>query len=125
MNWRSSFYFGSFVLVAAVVACFVGCSQDISPGADIEQATKVTFTQFKAIVELEGPFYWNGSDKNYHYFQTRKGFYRIDSRLKMPDFQNQIESRVARGYAPGTMKSSACIDGDTIASGWIEPHEDF
>lgn len=125
----------TFAAAMSIVFYSNGCSGKISPGADLEHAALVTFSQFKEEIESEPGFLWRGSDKkyhfkdepggdagflwlgsdkNYHYFQAKKGFYRLSSKFQMPFFQRRIDSEVAREIPPGNTFTHAKISGDTI-----------
>ena len=104
------------ILVAASTCLFqLGCSQDLSPGVDVEHANTVNFVQFKKALGDEPYFFWCGSDRRYHYFQTRKGFYRLSSSFKMPAFERSLENMIAREIPPGTDFYPAYIENDQIA----------
>ncbi len=95
----------------ALVMGITGCDQTVTPGPDVENATTVSFEQFREATAGEEKFFWVGSDPKFHYFETKQGYFRISIELKMPDFQRAID----REYEPGSFRRHARIDGDTIA----------
>ena len=100
-------------LLIAVLATTIGCSRDISPGVDLQHATKVTFDQLKAATQGESHFIWIGSDADFHYFKTKNnGFYRLSTAFKMPRFQMRID----REAKPGSFEIEVVIlNGKSIS----------
>lgn len=96
-----------FLLLLTLVTATIGCQQDIEPGADLENATTVTIDQFRDATQDDDSFRWIGSDNDFHYFRTRKGFFRVaTSEVEMPSFQSSID----RGQAePGSVSSPAYL----------------
>lgn len=71
-------------LLIGLIAGTIGCSRDISPGLDVENATKVTIDELRDATQSESDFYWTGSDDNFHYFETKEGFYRLTPEHELP-----------------------------------------
>lgn len=109
---RADLFITALVLILAVGP--VGCNRTVSAGLDIEHATKVSFPEFKEATHGENKFLYLGSDKDYHYFKTQKGFYRLTTEFEIPRFKASIEMNAARGVRPGTTATDACIVGDKI-----------
>ena len=91
-----------------------GCNRPVLAGADIDHAALVSFDQFKAATKDESKFWFLGTDKDYHYFMTEKGFYRMEAKFELPDFEIFIRNNEATERKPGDTSSQAYIDGDMI-----------
>lgn len=92
------------------VVVTAGCNRPVLAGPDIEHATRVTFEQLKEATQNEIVFQWFGSDKDFHYFKTQQGFYRLAREFELP----QILKRHDRGEKPGTRIVEVLIHGDNI-----------
>jgi hypothetical protein len=104
------------LFVCSLVTLFAlsnGCNsvRETSGGVDIKEATEVTFSELKKATAGEVSFRWWGSDVNFHYFETKKGFYRLETTFEMPHFDHLISQKAE----PGERGVQACIDGETIA----------
>ena len=109
-------YISSLVIVGPLT---IGCSRNVSAGPDVENATQVTFVQLKEATKGEDYFYWIGSDKEFHYFQAEKGFYRLTTKFEIPFFKSKID----RGDKPGTFQMRARTNGEKI-TGWSSRKDD-
>ena len=104
------------ILISSLVTLVTlssGCNQvqDISAGVDVSHATEVTFAQRKEATKGETKFRWVGSDDNFHYFETQKGFYRLTTKFEMPHFKHLMD----RKWEPGILRTDVRIVGEKIA----------
>lgn len=105
----SRYYLVSILVLVTLVGC-----KGRSPGADLQHATLVTFAELKEATKEEAEFWWCGSDKKHHYFQTKNGFYRLSSQFKMPSLQFIIDKQLAREMEPGAERLPVCIKNESI-----------
>jgi hypothetical protein len=98
------------LLIATCVGQLPGCNKNITPGKDIAQATLVSFEELKEATKDDVHFYWWGSDKKYHYFETPKGFYCLPESFKMERFDRQVGIMIQQNTAPGTIRTAAFIN---------------
>lgn len=99
------------VLFLSLIVCF-GCKPDLTPGTDWKNARAVSFEQFKQVTNGE-TFMWVGSDDNYHYFKTNKGYYSLPASFKMPTLQRIID----RKQEPGALGVNVTIlNGESIGA---------
>ena len=98
-------------LAIAFVTAMTGCNKDISAGADWEHATQVTFDELKEVTQGQRHFFWFGSDKDFHYFETHEGFYRLTTKFEIPQFAVHIE----RHNPLDTHKFRVVIVGDRFS----------
>jgi hypothetical protein len=106
------------VLLSVVFGIGVsGCNGKVVPGVDFDHPTEVTTAQLKEATEGEDFFVWLGSDRNFHYFHTKKGFYRLTSKFKMSQFDNgrrSFERLIKNDIKPGSFGMDVCFDGGEI-----------
>ena len=108
---RNLYISSLMTLAIALVTATTGCNKDISAGADLEHATQVTFDELKEVTQGQRYFFWIGSDKDFHYFETHEGFYRLTTKFEIPLFANRIE----RKNPLDMVKTPAVIVGDKIS----------
>jgi len=77
-------------LLIGFIAGTIGCSRDISPGLDLENATKITIDQLSDATQSESYFVWTGSDDDFHYFRTKEGWYRLTTEHEIPAHFHRI-----------------------------------
>lgn len=85
-----------FVLIG-FIAGTIGCSRDISPGLDVENATKVTIEELRDATQNASYFQWTGSDDKFHYFRTKEGYYRITAEHELPHYFDKINKARSPG----------------------------
>ena len=64
----------SIVCSAILVA---GCKPKLTGGTTLKNATHLTLPQLREVTKGMESFSWVGSDKDYSYFQTQSGIYRL------------------------------------------------
>ena len=94
-----------------------GCNGKVAPGVDFDHPTEVTIVQLKEATVGEDSFKWLGSDRNFHYFHTQKGFYRLTSKFKMSQFDKgkySFERLIQNDIKPGSFGMDVRFDGEEI-----------
>lgn len=112
------------VLTWLCVLTVVGCKTNLNGGADNSHATTVTFNQFQQANKDEKVFWFIGSDADFVYFRTKKGFYRIASNSNpVPkSWVEESKRRFEQGVPLGKVNMLASFRGEKI--GLPEPGAD-
>lgn len=105
--------------IALTTVCLLtsaGCKDSVVGGANVENATLVTFDQFQEANTEEKVFWYLGSDAEHQYFRTAKGFYRIPtSSGVVPDgWVTRAKRNFDDGVPVGKLGIHASIRGDGI-----------
>lgn len=102
-----------FCVLIVLLAGTIGCSRDISPGLDVENATKVTIDELRDATQNASYFQWTGSDDKFHYFRTKEGYYRMTIEHELPHRWDEIN----RGKTIGNFGVPVVVkDGKIIHS---------
>lgn len=91
------------ILLVLAITLSIGCGKAVSGGTDVEHATIVSVSQLQEATRDETSFWWIGTDKEFHYFEAKSGFYRVSTEFEMPQFANRIKAMLDRNAKPGSM----------------------
>ena len=105
-------------LASLCLLSFIGCKPSLTPGADVEHATLVTFDQLRDLTKDEKVFWWLGGDADHQYFRTKDGFYRMTTSTEYFDEARiqRAKNNFDRGVNVGDTRSDVMIRGDRIGA---------